>query len=75
MFQLFEYGEIVLQTISTVGDFLLYTPEYLTIYNPVLEYSFEIPNPFGSIGSMVVGGGLVFLLVYKLIKFFTDIVL
>lgn len=75
MFQLFEYGQLVLDTMNKVGDWLMYTPEYLTFYNPLMERVVEIPNTFGNIGSMLVGGGLVGILIFKLIKFFLDVIL
>ena len=75
MFQLFEYGQLLLNTINAVGDWLMYTPETLVFYNPLMDSAVSFPNPFGSIASMILGGGLVGLLVFRLVKFFLDIVL
>lgn len=75
MFQLFEYGQIVLNTINKVGDWLMYTPETLTFYNPLMDQVVTINNNFGNIGSMIIGGGLVGILLFRLVKFFLDIIL
>lgn len=61
MFQMLDIASGFLDSLSTIGDFLLYTP-------------FEELQGF-SIGAMIFSGGLTFILTYKLIKFFTDIVL
>lgn len=75
MFKVIEYGEILLNLLNEVGDWLMYTPDSLTLYSPLTELYFEVPNPFGSVGTMIFGGGLIFILGFRLIKFFTDIVL
>lgn len=41
------------------------------IMNTILDYSFL---PFGSVGALVIGGSLTFVLGYKVIKFFVDMV-
>lgn len=79
MFEILRYGEMLLNMLNEVGDWLVHTPEVLQL--PVMvagqfsgEY-FSVPWPFGNIASLIFGGGLIFMLGYRLVKFFTDILL
>lgn len=78
MFELFAYGEKFLSMVNTVGDWLLSTPPFievpLIIAGEVVDY-IRYPWPFGSIASFIFGGGILFLLGFRLVKWLLDIVL
>lgn len=75
MFQLFSLGHTILDMVNKVGDWLLYTPETITYYNPLLSEVVTIENHFGNVATLIIGGGLIGILGFRLVKFFVDIVL
>lgn len=81
-----EWGEILLSSISEIGDYLLMKPftayEILDnmgwlLHDSVKEVLLQNPEMTLnlSIGQVLLGGSLVGLLAFKLIKFFTDLIL
>lgn len=82
MFRIFEIGEKFLLFIRDDLAPFLTTPHdnfSIPIYNPIneqFEY-FIIPWLFGtaSIAEYILWGGLLFMIGFRLVKFFTDIIL
>ena len=89
MLDFFQYGELLLSAISSIGDFLLYTgipipAETVDAFVSWLSSLgfYEVANlvssafyPGVSIAALLFGSGVVIFLTIRLIKFFTDIVL
>lgn len=74
MFEILKYGEMLLSMLNAVGDWLMYTPDRLPVYNWLTQSVDYVPNPFGNIAGLVFGGGIIFMLGFRLVKFFTDII-
>lgn len=75
MFELIKYGEMLLSTVNEIGDFLLSTPDRIPVYNWLTQAVDYVSNPFGNIAGLLFGSGIVFVLGFRLVKWFTDIVL
>lgn len=79
MFELLKWGETFMNALSEVGQWLFYTPSDWTL--PINEISGGVfpdivfHSPFDSVGSAVLGVGIVGILSVKLVKFFTDLFL
>lgn len=79
MFDMLFYAEQLVETLRAVGDFLTTQASYRV---PVLNIAdmtwhlIDIPLPFSfTPAELLIGGGLVALLGFRLAKFFTDLVL
>lgn len=89
MLDFFQYGELLLSAISSIGDFLLLNgipipPE--AVDNLVSWLSslgfYEVANwvssafyPGVSLAALLFGSGVIIFLTIRLVKFFTDLVL
>ena len=84
MFEFLDVSELFIQTLSNIGEFLLLSPlgffgnflepfeDVLKGNSPLLDFLISINNI--SIASIIFGGSLLGILIFKLIKFFVDIV-
>lgn len=75
MFELIKYGELLLSMLNNIGDFLMFTPDSIPVYNWLTQTVDYVPNPFGNIAGLIFGSGIVFILGFRFVKFFTDIIL
>lgn len=71
MFELIKYGERLLDMLNKAGDWLMRTPGDFHFHFENFG-SFSIPNPFGSVAEMIFGGGIVTILMLKLVKVIWD---
>ncbi len=77
MFELIRYGEMLFSMVrDQLVPFLTDSIESVQLYNPITQESFAVPwlLPEVTLAELLFGGGLIFLLGYRLVKFFTDIV-
>ena len=78
MFELIAYGEKLLNMVNLVGDWLLQTPPFIElpviVAGEVVDYV-RMPWPFGTVAEFILGGGVIFILGYRLVKWVLDIVL
>lgn len=79
MADLLFYGEQLLETLQKLGDWFT-TPAGFSV--PVLNvydwtwHFVKVPLPFGyTVAELLLGGGLLFLLGFRLLKFWTDVAL
>lgn len=78
MLELYSWGDALMHTLDSVGDWLITTPgdfHIPLVVNDVIQGYVTIPNPFGSVATMLLGTGLIVLLGFKLAKFILDIAL
>lgn len=80
MLHILNWGDLLLDMFRNLADFLLFQPFSVDSFQSGwigLGFSQDILSFIGdvSIGEMVIGGGITGLLVFKLIKFFTDLFL
>lgn len=81
IYQFWQYAYGFYKVLQSFGEFMTTRLSDLVadvdpFFAPLLSYILE-STPIGqqTFASLFIGGGLIFIVIYKLIKFFTDIVL
>ena len=73
--QLFSYAELLFDTIVSLGNWMTNVSTWVIVTGADSVTGLETVTFTGSLVSLLIGSGLTFFLGYRLVKFFTDLLL